>query len=137
MSLPIYIHQGRLIVMPKRNRSTTPGLLISRYTCASGYSARRQLALPSSQVTPMCTCPGLRPRWCPKYSPITHSGLLPSHRLKRVGFLSQLTDYPNVHDYTYFGAQYTACTLASSGFPDTSGLPGLPADVTTDLLARL
>jgi len=66
---------------------------------------------------------------------ITHLGLLPSHRLKRVGFLSQLTDYPNVHDYTYFGAQYTACTLATSGFG--LPLPGLPADVTTDPLARL
>ena len=52
-----------------------------------------------------------------------------------VGFLSQLTDYPNVHDYTYFGAQYTACTLAPSGFG--LPLPGLPANVTTDLLAKL
>ncbi len=25
--------------------------------------------LPSSRVTPMNTCPGLRPRWCPKYLP--------------------------------------------------------------------
>ncbi len=63
---------------PKCNRTTTPGLLINRYTSASGYSARRQMALPSSQATPMCTCPGLRPRRCPGYLRITHSGLLPS-----------------------------------------------------------
>lgn len=27
------------------------------------------MVLPSSQTTPMNTCPGLRPRWCPEYSP--------------------------------------------------------------------
>jgi len=30
---------------------------------------RRQLALPSLRVTPLNTCPGLRPRWCPVHSP--------------------------------------------------------------------
>ena len=32
-------------------------------------STRRQLALPSFRVTPLNTCPGLRPRWCPVHSP--------------------------------------------------------------------
>ena len=31
----------------------------------SGYVTRRQVALPSSRVTPMVACPALRPRWCP------------------------------------------------------------------------
>jgi len=31
--------------------------------------ARRQLALTSSQATPMDTCPGLRPRWRPEHTP--------------------------------------------------------------------
>ena len=44
-------------------------------------------------------------------------------------------DYPSDHHSTYFGAQYTAWTLDPSGF----GLPfpGLPADCSPDLLARL
>jgi hypothetical protein len=35
----------------------------------SGNWARRQVALPSSRVTPVKTCPVLRPRWCPSHSP--------------------------------------------------------------------
>jgi hypothetical protein len=40
-----------------------------------------------------------------------------------------------VHNYTYFGAQYTACILDPSGFGLLS--PGLPADFSTDLVANL
>ena len=36
-------------------------------------------------------------------------------RMKSVGFLPHERDYPNDHNYTYFGAQYTACILASPG----------------------
>ena len=72
--------------MPKRNRSTTPGLLISRYTSASGYSARRQMAIPSSQVTPMCTCPGLRPRAVSRILAHCASRTAAFHRLQGVGF---------------------------------------------------
>ncbi len=35
----------------------------------SGYDTRRQVALPRSRVPPLKTCPALRPRWCPRYSP--------------------------------------------------------------------
>jgi hypothetical protein len=35
----------------------------------SGNVTRRQVALPSSRVTPVKTCPALRPRWCPEHSP--------------------------------------------------------------------
>ena len=35
----------------------------------SGYGTRRQVALPSSRVPPVKTCPALRPRWCPAHSP--------------------------------------------------------------------
>jgi hypothetical protein len=35
----------------------------------SGMLTRRQVALPSSQVTPVNACPALRPRWCPQHSP--------------------------------------------------------------------
>ena len=58
VSLPILL-RGRLAAAPKCNSATAPGLLVSRYTSTSGYLARRQMALPSSQVTPVRTCPGL------------------------------------------------------------------------------
>jgi hypothetical protein len=133
---PDTLSRGRLAGALKCNSATAPGLLLSRYTSASGELARRQWALPSSQVTPLYTCPGLRPRWFPGYSPLTHPGLLPSTVCKVSAFLLVIPrSYPNDQDYTYFGAQYKACTLASSGFG--LPLPGLPADVTTDLLAKL
>jgi hypothetical protein len=34
-----------------------------------GGVTRKQMALPSSQVTPLSSCPALRPRWCPQHSP--------------------------------------------------------------------
>ena len=40
-----------------------------------------------------------------------------------------------VRNYTFFGAQYTACALAPSGF--RLPLPGLPADFATELVANL
>ncbi len=138
VSLPITSYRGRFDVALKCNSATTPGLLISRYTSASGSPARRQMALPSSQATPMCTCPGLRPRRCPGYSRITHPGLLPSSAFKLSAFTPQTCgSYPVSTTIQISGLNNAACTLASSGFPDTSRLPGLPADVTTDLLARL
>src|SRR5262249_54739737 len=36
---------------------------------SSGCVTRSQVALPSSRVTPLDTCPALRPRWCPAHSP--------------------------------------------------------------------
>jgi len=35
----------------------------------SGSVTRSQMALPSSRVPPVQTCPALRPRWCPVRSP--------------------------------------------------------------------
>ena len=58
---------------------SAPGLLVCRYPLSSGLShIRRQEALPSSQTTPLNTCPVLRPRWCPYCSAIAQPGLLPS-----------------------------------------------------------
>ncbi len=37
VSLPIYYYRGRLVVLPRSNGNITPGLLVSRYTSASGY----------------------------------------------------------------------------------------------------
>jgi len=46
-------------------------------------------------------------------------GLLPSRKFSLSAFHPISGGYPNVHNYTYFGAQYKACTLDSLSF----GLP--------------
>jgi hypothetical protein len=51
---------------------------------------RRPLALPSSRVPPLMTCPALRPRWCPRSLPLTHPGLLPAGACKPSAFPSIL-----------------------------------------------
>ena len=96
---------------------------------------RRQLDLPSSQVTPVTACPGLRPRWCPEYIAITHPELLPSIICKMSAFLPVFRKLSNDHKEQDFGAQYTACSLDPSGLGLL--LPGLPSDFTTDLPAKL
>ena len=51
---------------PGRSAQTAPGLLVTR-SPTPGLSSRRQVALPSSRVPPIQTCPALRPRWCPAH----------------------------------------------------------------------
>ena len=63
-------------------------------------------------------------------------GLLPSAKSNASTFLTLtarviLSD----HNYTFFGAQYRAYALDPSGF--RLPLPGLPAEFTTELLAKL
>ena len=51
----------------------------------SGYATRRQVALPRSRVTPMATCPALRPRWWPRHSPYrVQDGCLPALANRRL-----------------------------------------------------
>ena len=72
----------------------------------SGNVARRQVVLPSSQVTPMNACPALRPRWCPRHSPsCAQDCCLPATGNRRRSPRYVFGKYPVVHDYTYFGAQ--------------------------------
>jgi hypothetical protein len=111
----------------------TPGILCTEsltITCT-----RRQLALPSSQATPLDACPGLRPRWCPEHLPYrVQTYCLPNSLSRRLYFwLSK--SYHRDHNHKFFGAQYRACILDPSGFE--LPLPGLPSDFTTDLLAML
>jgi len=48
---------------------TGPGVLpFGRYP-PNRICTRKHPDLPSSRVTPLSTCPGLRPRWCPVHSP--------------------------------------------------------------------
>jgi len=45
----------------------------------------RHLDLPSSRATPLSTCPGLRPRWKPEYSPYRiQVCCLPRHATRRL-----------------------------------------------------
>jgi len=66
----------------------TPGLLgLSRYAF-SGFLTRKQMVLSSSQATPLSTCPALRPRWCPWYSPFhIRDCCLPSQWRRRLSRL--------------------------------------------------
>jgi hypothetical protein len=69
-------------------------------------SVTRQMALPSSRATPVKTCPALRPRWCPAYSPSrTQDCCLPATGNRRRSSLYCLESYPVVHDYTLFGTR--------------------------------
>jgi hypothetical protein len=123
---------GRL-ERPLSSGRTTPHWLtgaLDRISCT-----RKHLDLPSSQVTPMTACPGLRPRWCPDYSPYRiQNCCLPSSQQRRLS-LPVSRKVSNDHNEQDFGAPYTACSLDPSGFG--LPLPGLPADFTTDLLAKL
>jgi hypothetical protein len=72
----------------------------------SGSVTRRQVALPSSRVPPLKTCPALRPRWCPGHSPYrTQDCCIPALANRRLSSPYCLESYPLVHDYTHFGAQ--------------------------------
>ena len=68
------------------------------------FTTRKQLALPSSQVIPVSTCPVLRPRWCPAHSPYRIQDCclpLTARRRLSLAHASLSTD----HDYTNFEAQ--------------------------------
>ena len=103
----------------------------------SPFSTRRHSALPSSRVTLLNSCPALRPRWWPKHLPLSHSGLLPSVKIRTSAFPSKKkTDgYPLSTIIQISGLHHTACFLAPPGFG--LPLPDLPARFATDLLARL
>jgi len=67
-----------------RSAQTAPGPLVTR-SPNPGMSSRRQMALPSSRVPPVKTCPALRPRWCPAHSPSrTQDCCLPAHANRRL-----------------------------------------------------
>src|SRR3989442_11237791 len=72
----------------------------------SGNDARRQVALPSSRVPPMDTCPALRPRWCPAHSPYrTQDCCLPALANRRLTTTIHIS-----------GLNHAAYLLATPGF---------------------
>ena len=66
------------------------------------------MALPSSRVTPVKTCPVLRPRWCPSHSPKrVWDCCLPVSGYRRLSPPYHPEGYPAVHHYTHFGGSIT------------------------------
>ena len=102
----------------------------------SGNIARRQMALPSSRVTPVDTCPALRPRWGPIDSPIRlWDCCLPAQRDCRLSPLDVSRDIRLPTTLTISGLHHAACILDPSSL--VRPLLGLHVEFTTDLLARL
>ena len=87
--------------------------------------ARKPWALPSSRVTPMSTCPFLRPRWCPLLLAMAHERTAAFRCMNDVGFpfprkdgkLSLWTTTIHIS-----GFNLTACTLTTPGsIPSITG----------------
>ena len=123
---------GRL-ERPFSSGRTTPHWLtgaLDRISCT-----RKHLDLPSSQATPVTTCPGLRPRWCPDHSPQRDQNCYLPLSVERRLSRSISRELSRTTMCKISGLNFTACSLVPSGFGLL--LPGLPADFTTDLLAKL
>ena len=75
------------------------------------FYTRKHLDLPSFRVTPVNTCPALRPRWCPDRIAIARSALLPSNLGTLSAFtlsaLFTLKGYPYDHHHTWFRGSIT------------------------------
>ena len=90
---------------PGGSPANTPGPLVTR-SPSPGMSSRRQMALPSSRVPPLKTCPALRPRWCPAHSPKrTQDCCLPVRAHRRLPTTIPIS-----------GLHHAACLLATPGF---------------------
>jgi hypothetical protein len=94
------------------------------------------MALPRSRVTPVDTCPALRPRWSPLYSPLRiWDCCLPVTRDRRLSPLDVLRDILVSTIINISGLYHAACILDPSSF--VLPLLGVHVEFTTDLLARL
>jgi hypothetical protein len=93
------------------------------------------MAIPSSRVVPLNTCPALRPRWCPASSPFRFQDCcLPSFAQRRLSQSFLLVILRPQH-YSISGLYYTACVLVPPSF--IRPLLVLHVGLATDLLARL
>jgi len=92
-----------------------------------------RLALPSSRVIPVMTCPALRPRWCPEHLPWrTQDCCLPAHANRRLSPCCGISLWTTTIPIS--GLYHAACHLA----PPRSAPPLLVEHVgfATDQLAR-
>jgi hypothetical protein len=78
---------------------------------------RRQVAFPSSRVSPLTTCSALhRPRWCPACLALTPAGLLPSTRARVSAFSPASTGIILWTTTLHISELYdAACRLATPG----------------------
>ena len=115
---------------------STPGVFTSgrhSYTC---FYARKPLALPSSRVTPMDTCPALRPRWCPEHSPWRIPDCcLPATAYRRLSLTTALRIILWTTTLHIAELHHAAYILVPSSF--ARPLLGVHVDFTSDLLAKL
>jgi hypothetical protein len=83
----------------------TPGCWLCRSPLLRRLFPRRREALPSSRITPLNTCPALRPRWCPSRLPWRGQDCcLPVGADRRL--CVRLHEHLSVdHHYTFFGVQ--------------------------------
>ena len=94
------------------------------------------MALPSSRVTPVDTCPALRPRWSPICSPMRiWDCCLPVPQCRRLSPLYIMRDILVSTMIKISGLHHAACILDPSSF--VLPLLGLHVEFTTDLLAKL
>jgi hypothetical protein len=90
-----------------------PGCWLRRSPVFRPLLPRRREALPSSRVTPLNTCPALRPRWCPTRLPWREQDCsLPAHAHRRLwvrlpGLVLRSTTIP------FSRLNNAACVLAS------------------------
>jgi hypothetical protein len=124
-----HLARGRLEAAHPRQGSCSPGT-----PPLPGIVTRKRLALPSSRVTPLMTCPALRPQWCLGSSPLMHPGLQPSGACKPSAFPALLMRVSSrTTTIPISGLYHAACHLA----PPSSAPPLLAEHVgfATDWLA--
>ena len=91
-------------LVARRKLQGTPGPVVTR-SPSPGIWSRRQRALPRSRVPLVETCPALRPRWCPAYSPYrTQDCCLPVRAHRRLTTTLHIS-----------GLNHAACLLAPPG----------------------
>jgi hypothetical protein len=121
-SPPRYLACFRVFVVspagswPGRKPPTPPGPFVTR-SPTPGMWSRRQVALPSSRVTPVAACHALRPRWCPRHSPYrVQDCCLPALANRRLSPRYLLRDILLSTTIHISGLNHAACVLATPGF---------------------
>ncbi len=112
--------------------SAWPGSLPA---CLTGSLHKEMTVLSSSRVTPVCTCPARRSRWCPLRSPYRSKDYsLPALRNRRLSrACARLSSWTTTTLFSGLG--HAACTLATPGFIRT--LAGYARRFTRDSVANL
>ncbi len=126
------------LIAGRESFSTMPGLfrLLSGRHHHADICARRSFGSPQLPSYPFGNMPWPQTPVVTCILAISSTGLLPSAKSKASAFLTLITQVIlSDHHYTFFGAQYRAYALDSSG--SRLPLPGLPAEFTTELPAKL